>query len=65
MKAPTRVRDMADGTSRYRWVETGPLEHYRHAQAYDHIAAEITIFKSDTLSVGVYRGVLGRVVVVG
>ena len=41
MKAPTRVRDMADGTLRYRWVETGPLEHYRHAQAYDHIAAEI------------------------
>jgi hypothetical protein len=41
MKAPTRVRDMADGTLRYRWVETGPLEHYRHAQAYDHIAAEM------------------------
>ena len=41
MKAPTRVRDMADGTVRYRWVETGPLEHYRHAQAFDHIAAEI------------------------
>jgi hypothetical protein len=32
---------MADGTVRYRWVETGPLEHYRHAQAFDHIAAEI------------------------
>ena len=22
-------------------VETGPLEHYRHAQAFDHIGAEI------------------------
>jgi len=41
MKAPTRVRDMTDGTVRYRWVETGPLEHYRHAQAFDHVAAEI------------------------
>ena len=41
MKAPTRVRDLADGSLRYRWVETGPLEHYRHAQAYDHLAAEI------------------------
>lgn len=41
MKAPTRVRDMSDGTLRYRWVETGPVEYYRHAQAYDHVAAEI------------------------
>lgn len=41
MKAPTRVRDMADGTLRYRWIETGPVEYYRHAQAYDHVAAEI------------------------
>ncbi|MBC8253914.1 MAG: hypothetical protein H8E35_07790 [Ardenticatenia bacterium] len=38
MKAPTRVRDSVDGTLRYRWVETGPLEHYRHAHAFDHIA---------------------------
>jgi hypothetical protein len=37
---------------RYRWTETGALDHYRHAHALDHLA-------------GVYRGVLGRVVVVG
>ncbi len=41
MKAPTRVRAIADGAVRYEWVETGPLEHYRHAQAFDHIGAEI------------------------
>ena len=41
MKAPTRIRDAADGQVRYRWVETGPLEHYRHAQAYDYICADI------------------------
>ena len=41
MKAPTRVRDSVDGQIRYRWVETGPLEHYRHAHAFDHIGAEI------------------------
>ncbi len=41
MKAPTRVRDLTTGELRYRWTETGPLEHYRHAHAFDHIAAEI------------------------
>ncbi len=41
MKAPTRVRDAVDGVIRYRWVETGPLDHYRHAQAFDHVAADI------------------------
>ena len=41
MKAPTRIRDVWDGQVRYRWVETGPLEHYRHAQAYDFIGADI------------------------
>ncbi len=41
MKAPTRTRDAADGQVRYRWVETGPLEHYRHAQAFDYLGADI------------------------
>jgi hypothetical protein len=41
MKAPTRIRDATDGQVRYRWVETGPLEHYRHAQAFDYIGADI------------------------
>jgi len=41
MKAPTRIRDSVDGQIRYRWVESGPLEHYRHAHAFDHIGAEI------------------------
>jgi len=41
MKAPTRIRDSVDGQLRYRWVESGPLEHYRHAHAFDHICAEI------------------------
>ena len=41
MKAPTRVRDNVDGQIRYRWVESGPLEHYRHAHVFDHIGAEI------------------------
>ena len=41
MKAPTRIRDNVDGQIRYRWVESGPLEHYRHAHAFDHIGSEI------------------------
>ena len=41
MKAPTRIRDNVDGQICYRWVESGPLEHYRHAHAFDHIGAEI------------------------
>lgn len=41
MKALTRIRDAADGLVRYRWVETGPLEHYRHAQAFDYLGADI------------------------
>ena len=51
MKAATRVRDLTSGELRYRWTETGALDHYRHAHALDHLA-------------GVYRGVLGRMVVV-
>ena len=58
MKAPTRVRDMADGALRYRWVETGPLEHYRHAQAYDHIAAEIARKNPPPAMVGKGEGLL-------
>jgi hypothetical protein len=38
MKAPTRVRDLASGELRYRWSETGALDHYRHAHAFDHLA---------------------------
>jgi hypothetical protein len=41
MKVPTRVRDAADGEIKYRWIETGPLDHYRHAHAFDCIAADI------------------------
>ena len=41
MKAPTWVRDAVDVQIRYKWVETGPLEHYRHAHAFDHIGAEL------------------------
>ena len=40
MKAPTRVRDMSSGEIRYRWVETGSLDHYRHAHALDHLLAK-------------------------
>jgi hypothetical protein len=40
MKAPTRVRDITSGEIRYRWTEVGALDHYRHAHAYDHLAAE-------------------------
>jgi hypothetical protein len=38
LKAPTRVRDMTTGELRYRWTEPGALDHYRHAQAFDHLA---------------------------
>ena len=41
MKAPTRVRDATSGEVRYHWVETGPLDHYRHAHAFDHLAADL------------------------
>ncbi|MFO7581995.1 hypothetical protein, partial [Guyparkeria sp.] len=40
MKAPTRVRDLAAGEVRYRWVETGSLDHYRHAHALDHLMGQ-------------------------
>ena len=38
LKAPTRVRDMTTGELRYKWTESGTLDHYRHAHAFDHIA---------------------------
>lgn len=41
MKAPTRVRDATSGEVRYHWIETGPLDHYRHAHAFDHLAADL------------------------
>ena len=40
MKAPTRVRDITSGEIRYRWTEVGALDNYRHAHAFDHLAAE-------------------------
>ena len=36
-KAPSRVCDLTTGELRYRWTETGALNHYRHAHAYDHV----------------------------
>ena len=39
MKAPKRERDLSTGQLRYRWSETGALEHYRHAHAFDHLAS--------------------------
>ena len=40
MKAPTRVRDMSADETKYRWVETGAMDHYRHAHALDHLVAK-------------------------
>ena len=30
--------DITTGELRYRWTETGSLDHCRHAHAFDHIA---------------------------
>lgn len=38
MKAPKCERDLNTGQLRYRWSETGALEHYRHAHAFEHLA---------------------------
>lgn len=38
-KAPKRERDLSTGQLRYRWSDTGALEHYRHAQVFDHLAS--------------------------
>jgi len=37
LKAPTRVRDISTGDVRYRWSESGSMDHYRHAHAFDHL----------------------------
>ena len=37
LKAPTRVRDISSGEVRFRWSETGSMDHYRHAHAFDHL----------------------------
>lgn len=39
MKALKRERDMATGRLRYRWTETGTLDHFRHAQAFDFLGS--------------------------
>jgi hypothetical protein len=37
LKAPSRVWDLTSGELRYRWTETGALDHYRFAHAFDHL----------------------------
>jgi len=37
LKAPSRVRDLTSGELKYRWTETGALDHYRFAHAFDHL----------------------------
>lgn len=37
LKAQSRVRDLSSGELRYRWTETGALDHYRYAHAFDHL----------------------------
>jgi len=37
LKAPSRVRDLTSGELKYRWMETGALDHYRFAHAFDHL----------------------------
>lgn len=39
MKAPKRERDLSTGQLRFRWSESGALEHFRHAHAFDHLAS--------------------------
>jgi hypothetical protein len=43
MKAPKRERDLSTGQLRYRWSETGALDHFRHAHAFDHLASPAAI----------------------
>jgi hypothetical protein len=38
LEAPTRVRDMTTGKLRYKWTESGALDHCRHAHAFDLLA---------------------------
>ncbi len=37
MNAPSRIRDLTSGDLKYRWTESGALDHYRYAHAYDHL----------------------------
>ncbi len=37
IEAPSRVRDLTSGELKYRWTETGALDHYRFAHAFDHL----------------------------
>ncbi|MBA4387663.1 MAG: hypothetical protein C0404_06755 [Verrucomicrobia bacterium] len=43
MKAPKRERDLATGQLRYRWSDTGALDHYRHAHAFDFLGSRYVI----------------------
>jgi hypothetical protein len=47
MKAPKRERDLSTGQLRYRWSETGALEHFGHAHAFDHLASSQAIPRVD------------------
>ena len=47
MKAPKRERDMSTGQLKYRWSETGALDHFRHAHAFDHLASVQSIPRVD------------------
>ena len=37
MKAPKRELDLSTGQLRYRWSETGALNHYRNAHVFDFL----------------------------
>jgi len=45
------VRDRLSRELKYRWTETGALDHYRFAHAFDHLY-------------GVFRSTIGRVWVI-
>jgi hypothetical protein len=34
---PSPARGTSTGELRYRWTETGALDHYRYAHAFDHL----------------------------
>ena len=53
MKAPTRVRDMASGELRYRWLESGRQDHFRHAHAFDHLAAAKALTEVEAAGIGI------------
>ena len=37
VKAPSRIHDLTSGDLKYRWTETGALDFYRYAHAFDHL----------------------------